>query len=62
MGFTTASALVCEPVEARNEMGLLNLHEKLVRLRLLIIDEPGVRTAVEDRAELLYEVFNQKYE
>ena len=62
MGFTTASTLVNDLVEARNEMGLLNLHEKLVRLRLLIIDELGIRTAVENRAEPLFEIFNQKFE
>ena len=41
VGFTTASALVNELMEARDEMGLLNLQKRLARLKLLIIDELG---------------------
>ena len=39
VGFTTASALVNELMEARDEMRLLNLQKRLARLKLLIIDE-----------------------
>ena len=42
VGFTTASALVNELMEARDEMRLLNLQKRLARLKLLIIDELGV--------------------
>ncbi len=41
MGFTTASALVNELMEARDEMMMLNLQKRLSRLKLLIIDELG---------------------
>ena len=41
VGFTTASALVNELMEARDEMRLLNLQKRLARLKLLIIDELG---------------------
>ena len=39
VGFTTASALVHELMEASNERRLLNLQRPLSRLSLLIIDE-----------------------
>ena len=41
VGFTTASALVNELMEARDEMRLLNMQKRLARLKLLIIDELG---------------------
>ena len=37
VGFTTASALVNELMEARDEMRLLNLQKRLARLKLLIM-------------------------
>ena len=64
MGFTTASALVNELMEARDEMRLLNLQKRLARLKLLIIDELGFVPLSRTGAELLFEegkVFSQRY-
>ena len=62
VGFTTASALVNELIEARDEMRLLNLQKRLARLKLLIIDELGFVPLSKTGAELLFEVFSQRYE
>ena len=62
VGFTTAAALVNELVEARDERRLLNLQRQLARLRLLIIDELGFVPLSHTGAELLFEVFSQRYE
>ena len=62
LGFTTASALVNELMEARDEMRLLNLQKRLARLKLLIIDELGFVPLSRTGAELLFEVFSQRYE
>ena len=56
VGFTTASALVNELMEARDEMRLLNLQKRLARLKLLIIDELGFVPLSRTGAELLFEV------
>ena len=60
--FTTAAALVHELIEARDERRLLNLQWKLARLKLLIIDELGFVPLSKAGAELLFEVFSQRYE
>ena len=62
MGFTTAAALVHELMEARDERRLLNLQRQLSRLNLLIIDELGFVPLSPTGAELLFEVFSQRYE
>ena len=62
MGFTTASALVNELMEARDEMKLLNLQKRLARLKLLIIDELGFVPLSPTGSEPLFEVFSQRYE
>ena len=62
MGFTTASALVNELMEARDEMRLLNMQKRLARLKLLIIDEQGFVPLSPTGAEPLFEVFSQRYE
>jgi len=62
VGFTTAAALVHELIEARDEKRLLNLQKKLARLKLLIIDELGFVPLSKTGAELLFEVFSQRYE
>ena len=62
VGFTTAAALVNELLEARDERRLLNLQRQLARLRLLIIDELGFVPLSHTGAELLFEVFSQRYE
>ena len=62
VGFTTAAALVNELMEARDERRLLNLQRQLARLQLLIIDELGFVPLSHTGAELLFEVFSQRYE
>ena len=62
VGFTTAAALVHELMEARDDRRLLNLQRQLARLRLLIIDELGFVPLSTTGAELLFEVFSQRYE
>jgi len=62
VGFTTASALVHELLEAREERRLLQLQRRLVGLKLLIIDELGFVPLSRTGAELLFEVFSQRYE
>ena len=62
VGFTTAAALVHELIEARDERRLLNIQKKLSRLKLLIIDELGFVPLSKTGAELLFEVFSQRYE
>lgn len=62
VGFTTASALVHELLEARDERRLLQLQKRLAGLKLLIIDELGFVPLSKTGAELLFEVFSQRYE
>ena len=62
VGFTTAAALVHELMEARDERRLLNLQRQLARLKLLVIDELGFVPLSTTGAELLFEVFSQRYE
>ena len=61
VGFT-AAALVHELMEARDERRLLNLQRQLSRLNLLIIDELGFVPLSPTGAELLFEIFSQRYE
>ena len=62
LGFTTAADPVHEMMEARDERKLLNLQRQLSRLNLLIIDEQGFVSLSRTGAELLFEVFSQRYE
>ena len=62
VGFTAAAGLVHELMEARDERRLLNLQRQLSRLNLLIIDELGFVPLSRTGAELLFEVFSQRYE
>jgi len=62
VGFTTAAALVHELLEARDERRLLRLQKQLAAYRLLIIDELGYVPLSPTGAELLFEVFSQRYE
>ena len=62
VGSTTAAALVHELIEARDERRLLNMHKRLATLKLLIIDELGFVPLSKTGAELLFEVFSQRYE
>ena len=61
MGFT-AAALVHELMEARDERRRRNLQRQLSRVNLLIIDELGFVPLSRIGAELLFEVFSQRYE
>jgi DNA replication protein DnaC len=60
--FTTAAALVHQLMEARDEKRLLRLQRELQAARLLIIDELGYVPLSPTGAELLFEVFSQRYE
>ena len=62
VGFTTAASLVHELMEARDERRLLDLQRQFSRLNLLIIDEQGFVPLSPTGAELLFEVFSQRYE
>jgi len=62
VGFTTAAALVHELLEARDEKRLLRLQKQLAGHKLLIIDELGFVPLSKSGAELLFEVFSQRYE
>ena len=62
VGFTTAAALVHELIEARDEKRLLRLQRQLATYKLLIIDELGYVPFFQTGAELLFEVFSQRYE
>src|SRR6266567_1906767 len=62
VGFTTAAAMVHELIEARDEKRLLRLQRQLAAYTLLIIDELGYVPLSTTGAELLFEVFSQRYE
>jgi DNA replication protein DnaC len=62
VGFTTAAALVHELLEARDEKRLLRLQKQLAGYKLLIIDELGFVPLSKSGAELLFEIFSQRYE
>jgi DNA replication protein DnaC len=61
VGFTTAAALVHELIEARDEKRLLRLQRQLASHKLLIVDELGYVPLSQTGAELLFEVFSQRY-
>jgi len=62
VGFTTAAALVHELMEARDDKQLLRFQKRLAGVKLLIIDELGFVPLSKTGAELLFEVFSQRYE
>lgn len=62
VGFTTAAGLVHQLMEARDERRLLKLQRDLAAVKLLIIDELGYVPLSTTGAELLFEVFSQRYE
>ena len=62
VGFTTAAALVHELHEARDEKRLLRLQRQLAGYKLLIVDELGYVPLSPTGAELLFEIFSQRYE
>ena len=60
--FTTAASLVSRLMEARDERRLLKLQRDFAAVKLLIIDELGYVPLSPTGAELLFEVFSQRYE
>ncbi|MSO14408.1 Insertion sequence IS232 putative ATP-binding protein [Rickettsiales endosymbiont of Trichoplax sp. H2] len=49
-------------MEARDELSLSKLHNKLSKQKLLIIDEIGYVSLSATGAELMYDIINQQYE
>ena len=62
VAFTTAAGLVHQLMEARDEKRLLRLQRELQAVKLLIIDELGYVPVSPTGAELMFEVFSQRYE
>lgn len=62
MRFTTAASLVHELMEAKDEKRLLRYQKSLSRQELLIVDELGFVPLSKTGAEMLFEVFSQRYE
>ena len=62
VGFTTAVSLVNQLLESRDEKRLLRLQTQLAGYKLLIVDELGYVPLSPTGAELLFEVFSQRYE
>jgi DNA replication protein DnaC len=60
--FMTAHALAHQLMEARDEKRLLRLQAQLQGVKLLIVDELGYVPLSQVGAELLFEVFSQRYE
>lgn len=60
--FATAAGLVHELMEARDEKRLLRTQKQLAAYELLIIDELGFVPLSRTGAELLFEIFSQRYE
>ena len=61
VGFTTASALVSEMMEARDERRLLRLQKQMAGYKLLIIDELGFVPLSKTGAELLFELILDRH-
>jgi chromosomal replication initiation ATPase DnaA len=60
--FTTAALLVHELMEARDEKRLLRFQKHLASFELLIVDELGFVPLSKTGAEMLFEIFSQRYE
>ena len=60
--FSTAASIVNELLEARDEKCLLRFQKYLSRHKLLIIDKLGFVPLSKTGAEMLFEVFSQRYE
>jgi len=60
--FATAASLVNQLMEARDDRRLLKLQRDLATVKLLIVDELGYVPLSPTGAELLFEVFSQRYE
>ena len=62
VGFTTATSLMHELLEARDEQRLLRLQRQLAGYKLLIIDDLAYVPLSAAGAELLFEVVSERYE
>ena len=62
VGFTTAAGLVNTLIESREDQQLKRHLAKLSRLELLIIDEVGYIPFSAEGAQLLFQVFSDRYE
>ena len=62
MHFTTAAALVNDLLEARDDKRLLRVQKQLAKQDLVIVDELGYVPLSKTSAELLFEIFSQRYE
>lgn len=60
--FATAASLVHELMEARDEKRLLRFQKYLANFELLIVDELGFVPLSKTGAEMLFEIFSQRYE
>ncbi|MBF0289293.1 MAG: ATP-binding protein [SAR324 cluster bacterium] len=60
--FTTAAHLINSLQEARDEKQLGKLLKKLARVHLLIVDELGYLPFSQQGAQLLFQVFSERYE
>ena len=60
--FTTAAAMVHELLEAKDEKRLLRYQKQIASYELPIVDELGFVPLSKSGAELLFEVFRQRYE
>ena len=62
VGFITAAQLVHQLMEARDEKRLIRFQTQLGNYKLLIVDELGYVPLSLTGAELLFDVFSQRYE
>ena len=62
VGFTTAAGLVNTLIESREERQLKRQLAKLSRFALLIVDEVGYIPFSAEGAQLLFQVFSDRYE
>jgi DNA replication protein DnaC len=60
--FATAASLVHELMEARDEKRLLRFQKHVASFELLIVDELGFVPLSKTGAEMLFEIFSQRYE
>ena len=59
---TAAAAVVNDLLEARDDKRLLRVQKQLVKQDVLIVDELGYVPLSKTSAELLFEIFSQRYE
>ena len=62
VGFTTATGLIHELMEARDERPSLNFQRQLARVNLRLTDELDFVALIRTGAEILFEVFSQHYD